>query len=160
TNPGQFDFAAYLRRNGVFAHIEATIPAACIVHAHDQGNPFVACSIASRRWMQQQLALGLENSPEISALIASMVLGMRGETPEEMKDLFRVTGTLHLFAVSGLNVAMLAVIVSTALRLAGVGRRILPLLVIPVLIFYALVTGLSASCVRATIMGIVVLFGA
>jgi competence protein ComEC len=160
TNPGQFDFAAHLRRNGVFAQIESTIPAACNMLGHGAGNPFVARSIEARRWMQNQLTLGLEESPEIAALIASMVLGMRGETPEEMKDLFRITGTLHLFAVSGLNVAMLAVMVSTALRLAGVGRRVLPLLVIPVLIFYALVTGLSASCVRATIMGVVLLFGA
>ena len=41
-------------------------------------------------------------------LISGMVLGARDETPDEIEEQFQQTGTLHLFAVSGLNVAIVA----------------------------------------------------
>jgi predicted membrane metal-binding protein len=91
--------------------------------------------------MQTQLTLDLEEAPEIAALISSMVLGARGETPEEMKDLFRRTGTLHLFAVSGLNVAMLGVIAWYVLRPFGIRRSRAVLIIIPIMWFYAVITG-------------------
>ena len=154
-NPGQFDFRNYLRREGIFARLEANYRDDCQVLDPSAGFSAMAAAIRARHWMQAQLARDLDDSPEIAALIASMVLGLRGDTPEEVQDLFRRTGTLHLFAVSGLNIAMLAIIAAYVLR--PLGRRAVPLLTIPILIFYALVTGLSASCVRATIMGVLVL---
>jgi competence protein ComEC len=81
------------------------------------------------------------------------VLGMRGETPEEVRDLFEHTGTLHLFAVSGLNVAMLAYLSAMFLRPLRIRRDILAALIIPIIGGYAILTGLSASCIRAAIMG-------
>jgi ComEC/Rec2-related protein len=92
-------------------------------------------------------------------LIESMVLGLRGETPPEMKGLFQKTGTLHLFAVSGLNVAMLAGIAWYLLKPLRVPRRAAVVIIIPLLCAYALVTGLSASCVRATVMASFILLG-
>jgi len=158
-NPGQLDFAALLHRQSVFAQIEATFPQDCRIEGHDAGHPLIALSLRTSRWMQEQLAVDLEDSPELATLIASMVLGLRGETPTEVKDMFRTTGTLHLFAVSGLNVGMLAVIAVFVLRPLGFGRRVVAAITIPLLFFYALVTGLSPSCVRAAIMATLVLLG-
>lgn len=158
-NPGQLDFARVLHRSGVFAQIDTGYAQDCRIEAHDFGNPLVALSLRTSRWMQDKLKLDLEDSPELSTLIASMVLGLRGDTPDEVKDLFRTTGTLHLFAVSGLNIAMLAVIAAYVLRTLGLGRRFVAAATIPILFFYALVTGLSPSCVRAAIMGALILLG-
>ena len=151
-NPGQFDFTAYQQRQGVWSEIRARFATDCRIESHGLGNPAQAFAYEAARWIQQRLALDLEDEPEISGLIASMVLGLRGETPKEMKALFQRTGTMHLFAVSGLNVAMLAAIALFILRPLRIGRASAILITIPVLAGYALVTGLSASCVRATIM--------
>jgi ComEC/Rec2-related protein len=156
-NPGQLDFGHFLRRQGVAGRLKAAFPEDCRVVASGGGNPIVASALRSRSWMQRQLAIDLEDSPEIAGLVASMVLGARSDTPEEVKDLFRRTGTLHLFAVSGLNVAMLAMIAGYLLKVLGCRRRLVAFAIIPVLIFYAVITGLSASCVRATMMGALVL---
>ncbi|MEQ1859656.1 MAG: ComEC/Rec2 family competence protein [Chthoniobacteraceae bacterium] len=156
-NPGQLDFASHLARSGVFAQLETKYPQDCRIDARGAGNPLIALSLRTSRWMQEQLRLDIEDSPELATLIASMVLGMRGETPAETTDMFRTTGTLHLFAVSGLNIAMLAIIAAYVLKPLGLGRRFVATTTIPILIFYALVTGLSASCVRAAIMGSLVL---
>jgi len=151
-NPGQFDFTAHLQRQGIWSEIRARFATDCRIGSGGHGNPAQAFAYRASHWIQERLALDLEDEPEISSLITSMVLGLRGETPQEMKALFQRTGTMHLFAVSGLNVAMLAAIALFVLRPLRIGRGAAILITIPLLAGYALVTGLSASCVRATVM--------
>jgi competence protein ComEC len=158
-NPGQFDYAGYQRRHGVYSEIRTRYASDCRIDSHHHGRPAQAFAYRTSRWIQRQLRIDLEDSPEISGLIASMVLGLRGETPEDMKALFQRTGTMHLFAVSGLNVAMLAAIILAGLRVLGVRRGPAVLIVTPILAGYALVTGLTPSCIRATIMLTMVLLG-
>jgi ComEC/Rec2-related protein len=158
-NPGQFDFRDYAARLGLYSEITAKYSNDCRILMHGQGSLLQSAAFRCRRWIHDQLALDLAEEPAVSDLIASMVLGMRGETPEEIQNLFRATGTLHLFAVSGLNVAMLAGIVWFVLKPLRISRRFAIYLTIPLLLLYAMVTGLPASCVRATIMGSVLLAG-
>ena len=152
-NPGQFDFTRHLQRAGVWSGIEVRFPTDGGIISHDHGWWLKRVALDARRWIQDQLTLDLQDAPEISALIQSMVLGLRGDTPDDARELFQRTGTLHLFAVSGLNVAMLAGIVLALLRSARINGPASIAITLLVLIFYAVVTGLSASCVRATIMG-------
>ena len=151
-NPGQFDTAEWLRRHGLHFEVTANNTSDCTVTAHGKGSPLTAFAITARTWVKTKLDLGLEDSPELTMLIESMVLGLRGETPPEMKGLFQKTGTLHLFAVSGLNVAMLAGIAWYLLKPLRFSRRAAFFVILPLLVGYAIVTGLSASCVRATVM--------
>ncbi len=88
-----------------------------------------------------------------------MVLGLGGSPGDEILGWFQTTGTLHLFAVSGLQVLMLAVLCAHVLRLLRVPRAAAAVLTIGTLAAYALLTGLSASCLRATLMAAVVLLG-
>jgi ComEC/Rec2-related protein len=152
-NPGEVDFTRYLARQGIRSELTAKYPEDCRIVDHGHGGWSQVFAMQARRWIRERLEIDLKDSPETIALIESMVLGLRGETPGEVKEMFQRTGTLHLFAVSGLNVAMLAAIAWFIFKPLGVGRRLAVLLIIPILAGYALVTGLSASCVRATIMG-------
>ena len=156
-NPGVFDFTRYLQRQGIFSKLEAEYPSDCEVLSHGHGALTRELAMKAQHWIQARLALDLADAPEVSTLISSMVLGLVGDTPEEMKEMFQRTGTLHLFAVSGLNVAMLGTIVWFLLKPLRVPRKAAVVMIIPILIGYAFVTGLSASCVRATIMGALVL---
>ncbi len=157
TNPGQFDFAAYLRRQGIDSAIEARYPTNCEVVSHGHGAWAQTLAQRVTRGIRRSLEIDLEDSPEISSLIESMVLGVRGQALDETKLYFQQTGTMHLFAVSGLNVAMLILIALALLKPLGLGRRGALFILLPVLAIYALITGLSASCVRATVMGALVL---
>lgn len=152
-NPGQFDFTTYLQRQGIYSEIQVRFAEDGRIESHGHGWWLRSFAYQARHWIQQQLRRDFEDSPELTALIESMVLGMRGETPAETKELFQRTGTLHLFAVSGLNVAMLVLILRTLFRPLRIRGALAIGVIIIVLIFYAVVTGLSASCIRATIMG-------
>jgi competence protein ComEC len=116
-----------------------------------------------RGWMFElrgRLAASLEDAlpPTHSALAEALLLGVRGRLPPEVVVDFRNTGTSHLLAISGLNVAILLV---PALAVAGwwLGRRRQIYLLLPLasIWFYALVSGLSVSVVRAAIMASVFL---
>ena len=151
-NPGQFNAQAYANRQGVWSEVQSSFATDCQIISHNNGNPAQALAYRTAHWIQAQLGLGLEDQPEISGLITSMILGLRGESPPEMKALFQRTGTMHLFAVSGLNVAMLAAITLFLLRRLRIGRVPSILITLSVLASYALVTGLTSSCLRATVM--------
>ncbi len=159
TNPGQFDVPEWLRRKGIHFTISARAESDCRVTESERGLPTMHFAISAREWIRKKLELSLADEPDITTLIESMVLGMRGDTPPEMKGLFQKTGTLHLFAVSGLNVAMLAGIAWYLLKPLRVSRRLAVVIIIPLLCGYALVTGMSSSCVRATVMASFILLG-
>ncbi len=158
-NPGVFDSPRIWQRQGIYADLKIRYPNDTQVLAHDCGPPFIARAFALRHWMERTMALDLEDSPELVALIQSMVLGSKGESLAETKALFQYTGTMHLFAVSGMNVAMLAGMATWLLQATGVRRRAMAALVIPLLWVYCYATGLTPSSLRATVMASLALAG-
>ncbi|NNE90211.1 MAG: ComEC/Rec2 family competence protein, partial [Verrucomicrobiales bacterium] len=114
----------------------------------------------TRDHLESALMHGIGHHPiETRSVITAMVLGMREDAPEEVEDLFRLSGTMHIFAVSGLHVGIIAAFAWFMLPLFGISRRTASLIIIPVVLFYAVVTGLRPSAIRAAIMISVVALG-
>ena len=90
-------------------------------------------------------------------MITAMVLGTRSETPDEIEDAFVGSGTMHVFAVSGLHVGLFAYLAWMFLKTLGLKRPYAIALIIPGIVFYAFVTGLRPSACRATIMAAIML---
>lgn len=158
-NPGEFDLRSYLARQNVYHGLLVRYAENGLILNSSGGHPIWRAAQQSRNWMQAALARGLEDSPEIHGLISGMVLGARDETPDEIEEQFQQTGTLHLFAVSGLNVAIVAQLLWIIASAARVPRRWAIALIIPALFFYAAITGLNTSSVRAALMGAILLGG-
>src|SRR5207248_2891430 len=89
----------------------------------------------------------------------AVVVGSREDLDEDTRTAFVRTGTAHILAVSGFNVAIVALVISQLLRLIGIGKRHtrIPITMLAILA-YALIVGLQPSVVRALIMVEVVLF--
>ena len=88
-------------------------------------------------------------------LSAGVITGERALLDEELFDAFKITGTAHILAVSGLNVGLLVLLVHVflqRLKVTRAGRWIALLLVLFILILYSYVTGNSPSVKRAAIM--------
>src|SRR5207249_10342183 len=140
---------AYLARHDVWTEIFVRYPEHGSITRIGGGNPILRFADRSREWMQTALSRGLDDSPEVQALICGMALGLRHETPNDIEEPFQQTGTLHLFAVAGLHVGIIAQllwIVALLLRLPRTGAAAL---IIPCLFFYSAITGLHVSSVRA-----------
>lgn len=92
-------------------------------------------------------------------LVWAMTLGWRAGLTGELTNAYMQSGTMHLFAISGLHVALLAGTLLLLLQLFRIPRAWCAALVIPLLWFYVLVTGMPASAVRAATMLTVLLAG-
>ncbi len=157
-NPGQPDLADLWARRGVWVE-------GFVTHPHNierlaaprfwQPHQWAA---SCRVWISDALARGIENRPLEHSLIGSMMLGVRADGLRDAEAWFRETGTMHLFAVSGLNLTMLAWLFTSGFRAAGAGPRLTALLTVPLLVFYAFSVGLGPSCMRA-LMGAVLFLG-
>lgn len=94
-----------------------------------------------------------------SALLAGILLGLERDFPPELELAYQDTGTAHIIAISGFNMAILA-----ALFLTLFGR-VLPkgpasLAAVAAIAFYTLLVGSNPAVVRAAIMGAAGVFGA
>ncbi len=99
------------------------------------------------------LALGIrEFTREVNCLLALLFGRYCRVFSRAEWDRFVKSGTLHVFAVSGAHVAILAVIVTSFLRFLRVPRLRWGIAVIPLLVGYTLATGAAASAVRACLM--------
>ena len=90
--------------------------------------------------------------PEDTSFFAkAMFLGDRSDVDYETNTAFKVSGISHIIAVSGLHISILF---SVVFVIAARKRLLTALLGIPVLIFFAAVTGFTPSVTRACIMQI------
>jgi competence protein ComEC len=151
-NPGEFDMRAYLARHDVRRILFARYPEDGTLIRHGGGNPILRAAQASRTWMQNALCRGLDDAPEVKSFISGIVLGIRHETPEDIEEPFQQTGTIHLFAVAGLHVGIVAALLWVLATIARLSRKRAAVFIIPSLFFYAAVTGLHIPALRAAVM--------
>jgi competence protein ComEC len=97
--------------------------------------------------------------PEPQAgLLAGLLFGTKAAIPSELYQALVATGTLHIIALSGANLSILANLVARTIRPA-VGRRASSLLIIGLIVWFVFFVGPSPTIVRAAIMGIISLVG-
>lgn len=157
-NPGEFDLRAFLAREDVRRTLFVRYEENGAVVRHGDGNLILRAAQKSRTWLQGALCRGLDD-PNVQSFISGIALGLRRQTPEDIEEPFQQTGTLHLFAVAGLHVGIFAELLWILAMVARLSRKWATALIIPALFFYATVTGLHVSSVRAAIMGSILLGG-
>jgi competence protein ComEC len=102
------------------------------------------------------LTQGLERHPELAAIIRGMLLGEVVDLSATQKQLFIQSGTLHLFSISGLHIAAIAVALHVLLGLLRLPRFLRFASSAVILWLYVDITGSSPSAVRAVVMVILV----
>ncbi|MEK6570149.1 MAG: ComEC/Rec2 family competence protein, partial [Bacteroidota bacterium] len=91
------------------------------------------------------------------SFLKGLLLGDRSDIQTELKSSFVNAGVIHILAVSGSNVGMVALIFVSVFSLLRVRKTVTTLLTVGSLLFYMLLTGSAASVVRATIMATIIL---
>jgi ComEC/Rec2-related protein len=102
--------------------------------------------------MREKLRAGLDDRPQSSALLAAMLFGERDGLNDDQIRQFEVTGTLHLFAVSGQNIQLIALVMMVVLYALGLIRWRWGWLMITPLFIFVISTGMESSAVRAFLM--------
>lgn len=151
-NPGAFDRAAWLRRQGV---------AAVFQMGWQEGETvtggWATFSAMLRHGFRNAVTAGLDEDSQEASVIRAVVIGELPADADTLIGAFRDSGTLHVFSVSGLHVAMVGAIGWLILGWAGVPRRWAVVALLPLVFGYAWITGFSAPAVRSAWMAAVFL---
>ena len=158
-NPGEFDMRGYLARRDVKSLFIVRYPENGRILSPGSGFSVLRAAAHSREWMQRVLSRDIENSPDVVGLICGTALGLRHQTRDDIEEPFQQTGTLHLFAVAGLHVGIVARLLWTVAMVLRLPRKAATALIIPLLFFYAAITGLHTASVRAAVMSALLLGG-
>lgn len=140
---------AHLERRGIVAEMRS--PALRVVGRRD-GLSGVRDRVRER--LRSTAVAGL--SGDRAAVVRGMALGGGQTMSQGTADEMRAAGVWHLMAVSGQNIALVAIAVTSVLAACHVRRRRAAGIAICAIVAYCLVCDGGASVARAGIMGVLV----
>jgi competence protein ComEC len=147
-----FSYRDYLARQGIYTYMRG---AKVSTLETGQGNWFMT-RIYSLKGKALEIVYQLWPDPEAS-LFAGILLGVETNIPEPVQQAFKSTGTSHIIAISGFNIAIVS-----ALFTRSFGRMLGPykggLAALVAITVYTVLVGADAAVVRAAIMGGLSLF--
>jgi len=143
---GDFDFRRYLLANGIRRIFDA---GSCEVESRPGKLNFYRNVMVFRDFLMNKSVEGMKDV-ENKKIGAAINFGCRqGLSAEDRKNFLR-SGTIHIFSISGMNVAIIAIFLFWALRGIPFTARHL---VVPAIIFlYVFTTGMPPPAVRAFLM--------
>jgi competence protein ComEC len=154
---GLFNFQNYLATRGIYYQLKAdSINQWALLEPILSDPPLTDRFL---KWSQGTLALGLPGEDEPLRLLWAMTLGWRTAFTGDIGDPFLQAGTMHMFAIDGLRIALLSGMIVTLLRMARISRGWCGVIAVPVIWFYTAATGWESSAIRASVMMTIVLGG-
>ena len=105
-----------------------------------------------RRNFSQRLSIGVDARSDTTELSRAMLLGERHHLSPRIKRTFVESGTMHVFAISGLHVMVVSGVLAFLWSLTGMPRRFVGAVALPLLWGYVHLIGDAPSAVRAAMM--------
>lgn len=152
-NPEEFDYRTYLRRQGVSGRVYLKGGRWCSLGLQE-GNPLWRLSYRCRERLLEALQrCGV--TEEAFGVAAALLLGYDESLPVQLRQRYVAAGAMHVLCVSGMHVGVVYLLASALLGLLGKGKRMFRMrkrILLGLVWCYALLTGLSPSVLRATMM--------
>jgi competence protein ComEC len=142
-----FSYRDYLARENILSYMSfaeaSTLPGT-------GGNPIISL-VYTLKEKALENAYRLFPDPEAS-LLAGILLGVDTGLSRNLQKAFQNTGTAHIIAISGFNIAIIAGVFVTLFS-RWLGPRRGALAAVSAIAFYTFLVGADAAVVRAAIMG-------
>jgi len=151
--PGKFDYRRYLCLKGIYGLVY--LPTLLDVRI-DKGNRFGLFNYIDKLRSSIRESFYRNLSPAAAALAAGFLIGETRDIPAPIYSRFRDTGTLHLLAVSGSNVALVIFFFILILRPFSISRQRRSLILLTVIFVFAMLSYGEPSVMRASIMAVLV----
>ncbi len=152
-NPEEFNYKAFLKYSGV-AMVGFVSNGHFKVVGYKPPNRLLGFAIGLRQKLLEALrANGL--SGDEYAVAAAIVLGYDDVMDDNIRQNYQRAGAMHVLCVSGLHVGVIYLVMLTLLRFLNKTKKtkiIRAVLLLLTVWSYALLTGLSPSVLRATVM--------
>jgi len=153
-NFADFDYQAYLAKQSVYSTM---LYPEIRLDSSGHGFAFLDRIYGLRHKLADVIAQTL---PEPQASLAQgIILGLRGNIPDDVNADFARSGTTHVLAISGMNLTIIAGLLMLILsRIIGRRYYLYVWLTLAAVWFYTALSGASPSVVRAAVMASLFLF--
>ena len=149
-NPGEFDYAAYLRSHRCHALLHSNHPGAVRVVSRERQSRLWAVVHHLRQQCQDLMLRHLDGSR--LEVASALLLGDRSGLTDEVRKRFVNSGSMHVLAISGLHVGILAGFVWIGCRWLNLSNFSRLLVLLTILIVYTMMTGGRPPVVRAVLL--------
>jgi competence protein ComEC len=151
SNPGEMDYRAHLLDRRITAEVRTKRSGEGITRLEEGWRASLWGWLAAGRGWGSRTLQGVLPVDE-AGLAAALLLGDAAALDRDEWEAFVRTGVVHVLAISGQHLVVLAAFVWLLLRTSGTRRRHGAWIVMAVMIGYALLTGAKPSAVRAAVM--------
>lgn len=153
-NPQEFDYRQFLAQQHIY-HQHYLRKENWIHKGNEAPNPVLYHAYNLREQCRQIFQMHIHD-PQARGIALALVLGIKNELDDNVRAAYAAAGAMHVLAVSGLHVGIIYLVIAFLLQpleQRGVwGKTLKALLCLLALWSYALLTGMSASVMRAATM--------
>jgi competence protein ComEC len=164
--PGIFDYQGYLAAEDIF--ITGWIQGSAITVLRESLSKSLLASMRSLVFYPEQVRQRVSRflretlPPSVAGTYQALLIGTRAGVPQEIQEQFKATGTMHLLAISGLHMGLLALMIGAVV--SQIFKRSEQLLLrthvptltllasLPILLGYSFIAGMNTPVFRALIM--------
>lgn len=150
-NPSEFDYGAYMEKQGVFHQLKI------------KDNYSITGKARNFDYYLGSLRDKLQNSfsihgytPQVQSTLNTLLLGQRQDMDKAIDESYKNAGVMHILAISGLHFSVLFYLLGLLLkpitRFGWQGKVSRLIILLSIMWGFALITGLSASVVRSVVM--------
>jgi len=156
-NPGLFDYSRYLAIKNIYTILSVSENGLVETLHTGRVNPVIGWAYRIRRSIRDVIKRYVDK--RYSGFLNAIIVGERTELDSSITEDFVRTGTVHVIAISGLNIALVAGIFLIMFRTFGIKKRLNLAITSLVIVFYCFVAGSSPPVVRATAVFVIASFG-
>ncbi|XHR96456.1 ComEC/Rec2 family competence protein [Mucilaginibacter sp. UC70_90] len=159
-NPAEFNYKKHLAHQNIY-YQEFLYPGQYRLMQSHADNTFIANALALRQQMVEKLKNQMHD-PNAIAVASTLILGYKADLSEDVLQAYSKTGTIHVLSVSGAHVAIIWALLAFMLNFLNRfrhGRVIKAIIIIPIIWYYAMLTGFSPAVCRAAVMISTVIIG-
>jgi len=150
-----FNYRDYLKHQGIYCILSVKKDSIVKELEKNAGNPLKSFSFRIKHRLREVIVKNL--SPFSAGILNALILGDRQDLPRYLLDILMNLGTIHIIAISGFNVGIVAFIILLIFKIIKISRKPRYLITMLLLIVYCILTGASAPVVRATVMAVIFL---
>lgn len=147
-----FSYRDYLAGQGIHSYMSK----AEVTRLPNNSGNFLLTQIYNLKSKLIQNTYRLFQDPEAS-LFAGILFGVDTGLPKDLQEAFKNTGTAHIIAISGFNIAIIAGVLFSILKYFF-NERTGAILAVVGIFFYAFLVGGDSAVLRAALMGSISLF--
>jgi competence protein ComEC len=151
-NPYEFDYGQYLANKHIYYQLTPK-PTRWYATGSNTGSAAFGWLAHVRNKALAKLKTHIAD-PALYGVASAMLLGYRDNLDSDTRQRYTLTGSMHVLAVSGMHVGLLCLLLWGLLQpLKAMNKLWLRLTILLIVVwFYAILTGMSPSVLRASLM--------